>query len=504
MPKISSLQNLIEMMKITKSFGDFLAIDSVNFNLRRGEIHALLGENGAGKSSLMNVLSGIYAQDEGQIKFDGNTVDITGPAMARSLGIGMVHQHYKLVSNFSALDNIALTVSDGNYQSKIRNLRKIIISKMAEIGFHLDLDKPVSTLSVAEQQRVEILKVLIGGAKVIILDEPTAVLTDEESKGFFKTIKLLVSSGASVILVTHKLKEAMNYADRITVMRGGQIIDTVLPKDLSEEELISLIVGEIIIEAPILSRSIGQTKISLQNLNSTSHNGLVALRDVSFDIRAGEIYGIAGVGGNGQAELASALIGLSKLNNGAIYLDGYGDISIMRPDQRRNCGLVYIPADRQKYALAGQLSVTLNYAISGLLRHEFGGWLKVNSSKAYEQASTAFKEFDIMGVRNLNQNVASLSGGNAQKLVIAREFSSNPSFVIAHSPSRGLDLRATAAIRAQLRLVRDNGAAVLLISEDLDEILLLSDSIGVINGGRIVAEFESPIDRQDIGKAMVN
>jgi len=287
-------------------------------------------------------------------------------------------------------------------------------------------------------------------------------------------------------------------------MRGGQIIDTVLPKDLSEEELISLIVGEIIIEAPILSRSIGQTKISLQNLNSTSHNGLVALRDVSFDIRAGEIYGIAGVGGNGQAELASALIGLSKLNNGAIYLDGYGDISIMRPDQRRNCGLVYIPADRQKYALAGQLSVTLNYAISGLLRHEFGGWLKVNSSKAYEQASTAFKEFDIMGVRNLNQNVASLSGGNAQKLVIAREFSSNPSFVIAHSPSRGLDLRATAAIRAQLRLVRDNGAAVLLISEDLDEILLLSDSIGVINGGRIVAEFESPIDRQDIGKAMVN
>ncbi|MEK9572382.1 MAG: ATP-binding cassette domain-containing protein, partial [Paracoccaceae bacterium] len=282
------------------------------------------------------------------------------------------------------------------------------------------------------------------------------------------------------------------------------IIDTVLPKDLSEEELIRLIVGKIIIEAPILSRSIGQTKISLQNLNSTSQDGLVALRDVSFNIRAGEIYGIAGVGGNGQAELASALIGLSKLDNGTIYLDGYGDISIMRPDQRRNCGLVYIPADRQKYALAGQLSVTLNYAISGLLKHEFGGWFKVNSSKAYERASAAFKEFDIMGVRNLNQNAASLSGGNAQKLVIAREFSSKPSFVIAHSPSRGLDLRATAAVRAQLRSARDNGAAVLLISEDLDEILLLSDSIGVINGGRIVAEFESPVDRQDIGKAMVN
>ncbi|MEL0255763.1 MAG: ATP-binding cassette domain-containing protein, partial [Burkholderiaceae bacterium] len=257
MPKITDQKNLIEMEKITKSFGDFLAIDRVSFNLKHGEIHALLGENGAGKSSLMNVLSGIYAQDEGQIKLNGNSVDITGPAMAKSLGIGMVHQHYKLVSNFSALDNIALTVPHGTYQSGIRNLRKTIISKMTEIGFHLDLDKPVSTLSVSEQQRVEILKVLIGGAKVIILDEPTAVLTDEESEGFFKTIQLLARSGAAVVLVTHKLKEAMNYADRITVMRGGQIIDTVLPKDLSEEELIRLIVGEIIIEAPILSRSIG-------------------------------------------------------------------------------------------------------------------------------------------------------------------------------------------------------------------------------------------------------
>jgi simple sugar transport system ATP-binding protein len=504
MPKITHQSHLIEMEKITKSFGDFLAIDQVNFNLTHGEIHALLGENGAGKSSLMNVLAGIYAQDEGQIKLNGNTVDITGPAMAKSLGIGMVHQHYKLVSNFSALDNIALTVPHGAYQSGIRYLRKIIISKMSEIGFDLDIDKQVGKLSVAEQQRVEILKVLLGGAKIIILDEPTAVLTDEESNGFFKTIKLLAESGAAVILVTHKLKEAMNYADRITVMRGGQIIDTITPEDLSEEQLISLIVGEIIIDEPNLSKDIGDRKISLQNLQTTSHDGSIALKNISLNIRRGEIYGIAGVGGNGQAELASALMGLSKLETGAILFNGHGDISSMRPDQRRNCGLVYIPADRQKYALAGQLSLTENYAISGLLRHEFGSWFKVNSFKAFEKASKAFKEYDIMGARNLNQKAASLSGGNAQKLVISREFSSKPSFIIAHSPSRGLDLRATAAVRAKLCMARDNGAAVLLISEDLDEILLLSDTIAVINGGSIVAEFEAPTTRHDIGKAMVN
>ena len=504
MPKILARENFVQMEKITKSFGDFLAIDKVDFFLRRGEIHALLGENGAGQSSLMNVLAGIYAQDEGRIKFDGNIVDINGPAMAKFLGIGMVHQHYKLVSNFSALDNIALTVPHGKYLSGIRSLRKSIISKMKELGFHLDLDKPVGMLSVAEQQRVEILKVLIGGANIIILDEPTAVLTDEESEGLFRTIKVLAKSGAAVVLVTHKLREALNYSDRITVMRNGKIIDTVTPKSISKDKLISLIVGEIIIDTPTLSTNIGKKKLSIQNLLCSSTNGSVSLNDISLDIREGEIYGIAGVGGNGQAELASSIIGLSKIDHGSIYLDGYGDISNMRPDQRRNCGLVYIPADRQRFALASQLTVTENYAISGILRHEFGSWLKVNKIKTYEKAAVAFKEFEILGIRNLNQNVGLLSGGNAQKLVIAREFSSKPSIIIAHSPCRGLDLRATAAVRTQLHKARENGAAILLISEDLDEILLMSDSIGVINGGKLVAEFQSPANRQDIGKAMVN
>ena len=492
------------MEKITKSFGGFLALDNVNFTLRRGEIHALLGENGAGKSSLMNVLAGIYAPDQGQIRLEKNPVDITGPAEARSLGIGMVHQHYKLVMSFSALDNIALTVPHGSYTSGIRDLRTTVISKMNEIGFDLDLDKPMSSLSVAEQQRVEILKVLVGGAKIIILDEPTAVLTDDEASGFFNTIKLLAASGASVVLVTHKLKEAVNYADRITVMRGGRIVDTVVPRDLSEEQLISLIIGEIIIESPMLSDRVGKQKISIHKLNSTSIAGYMALKDITFSIREGEIYGIAGVGGNGQAELASALMGLFQLDSGSINLAGHGDITLMRPDQRRNCGLVYIPADRQRYALAGELSVTDNYAVSGVLRREFGGWLKVNRTRALKRASAAFEEFDIQGIRHLDQNAALLSGGNAQKLVIAREFSTRPSVVIAHSPSRGLDLRATAAVRAQLRRVRDEGAAVLLISEDLDEIMLMSDTIGVINRGRIVAEFASPSDRQEIGKAMVH
>lgn len=504
MQHIAEQKSYIKMEKITKSFGGFLALDNVNFDLRRGEIHALLGENGAGKSSLMNVLAGHYAPDSGHVILAGNAVDITGPSEARALGVGMVHQHYKLVKTFSALDNIALTVPHGAYLPGVRNLRSKVVTKMKEIGFELDLDRPVGQLSVAEQQRVEILKVLVGGASIIILDEPTAVLTDEESVGFFKTIEKLSDAGTSVVLVTHKLREAVRYSDRITVMRGGRIVDTVLPGDINDDQLIKLIVGEVITEMPKLSESMGNKKLSLRKLNLASVTGVMALKDITFNIRAGEIYGIAGVGGNGQAELALLLMGLIEPDSGTINLAGHGDITRLCTGQRRRCGLVFIPADRQRYALAGELSVAENYAVSGILRHEYGSWLKVNRRLVRRLAAAAIEDFDVQGVRNLNQNAAILSGGNAQKLVIAREFSSLPSVVIAHSPSRGLDLRASAAVHEQLRRARDAGAAVLLISEDLDEVMLLSDTIGVINRGEIVAEFSSPADRQKIGKAMVH
>ena len=494
----------IKMEKITKSFGDFLALDDVTFNLDFGEVHALLGENGAGKSSLMNVLSGIYTPDRGEISINGKVVNINGPSDSKFLGVGMVHQHFRLVKSFSALDNIALSINQTSYYSEKDNLRYKILNKMEEIGFELDLDSPVGLLSVAEQQRVEILKVLIAGASIIILDEPTAVLTDEESHGFFKIIRSLARSGTSVVLVTHKLKEAKEFSDKISVLRNGKMVDTVIPGELDDEALISLIVGEVFKEKPQLSNNFGEEKLVISDLNLHRTNHAMGLTNINFKIREGEIYGIAGVGGNGQAELSTVLMGLTKLNSGSIKLAGHGDITKLRTDQRRKCGLVFIPADRQKYALAGELSVADNYAVSAILRGDLGSWMGVQKLGKQRSTAEAIQEFDIYGVQRLNQNAALLSGGNAQKLVIAREFSSNPSVVIAHSPSRGLDLKAAAFVHKQLLAARDAGAAVLLLSEDLDEVMLLSDTIGVINRGRITAEFASPADRQKIGKAMVN
>ena len=494
----------IKMEKITKSFGDFLALDDVTFNLDFGEVHALLGENGAGKSSLMNVLSGIYAPDQGEISINGKVVNINGPSDSKFLGVGMVHQHFRLVKSFSALDNIALSINQTSYYNEKDNLRYKILNKMEEIGFELDLDSPVGLLSVAEQQRVEILKVLIAGASIIILDEPTAVLTDEESQGFFKIIRSLARSGTSVVLVTHKLKEAKEFSDKISVLRNGKMVDTVIPGELDDEALISLIVGEVFKEKPQLSNNFGEEKLVISDLNLHRTNHAMGLTNINFKIREGEIYGIAGVGGNGQAELSTVLMGLTKLNSGSIKLAGHGDITKLRTDQRRKCGLVFIPADRQKYALAGELSVADNYAVSAILRGDLGSWMGVQKLGKQRSTAEAIQEFDIYGVQRLNQNAALLSGGNAQKLVIAREFSSKPSVVIAHSPSRGLDLKAAAFVHKQLLAARDAGAAVLLLSEDLDEVMLLSDTIGVINRGRITAEFASPADRQKIGKAMVN
>jgi len=275
----------IKMEKITKSFGDFLALDDVTFNLDFGEVHALLGENGAGKSSLMNVLSGIYAPDRGEIIIDGKVVNINGPSDSKFLGVGMVHQHFRLVKSFSALDNIALSINQASYYTEKDNLRHKILKKMDEIGFELDLDNPVGLLSVAEQQRVEILKVLIAGASIIILDEPTAVLTDEESHGFFKIIRSLARSGTSVVLVTHKLKEAKEFSDKISVLRNGKMVDTVIPGELDDEALINLIVGEVFKEKPQLSNNFGEEKLVISDLNLHRTNHAMGLTNINFKIR---------------------------------------------------------------------------------------------------------------------------------------------------------------------------------------------------------------------------
>ena len=488
---------------ITKTFDGFRALDHAHVSVRRGEVHGLLGENGAGKSSLMNVAAGLYAPDSGQILLDGTAVTIDGPLDARTMGIGMVHQHYKLVKPFNAIENILLSDPGQRYRDAIDALTDKVREVADELGFELDVTKPVGTLSIAEQQRVEILKVLVGGAWILILDEPTAVLTDAEGARLLETVRALARGGHSVVLVTHKLNEAIEYCDRITVMRGGRTIDTVDAKGIGQSELTTMIVGADVHEHRAPSQSIGAPVLQVNGLRAARGDGHIAVKDANFNVRSGEIYGIAGVGGNGQTELSDALSGLTKSLSGTVMLGEATDITDASPEERREDGLAAIPADRHSKALAGSLSVADNFAIGGVMRGRFGSWMRVRRRVLEQAADEAVTAFDVQGVRSLKQRAALLSGGNAQKLVIAREFSGSPRLIVAHSPARGLDLRASAAVHERLRGARDAGAGVLLISEDLDEILLLCDRIGVMTRGQIVAEFDAPFDRQSVGEAMI-
>lgn len=493
----------LRMTGITKTFGDFVALDEVDFDLANGEIHALLGENGAGKSTLMNVVAGLYAPDHGDIEVQGTPVRISGPQDARLLGIGMVHQHYKLVGGFTALENIMLFNPRGSFRQSRTAVRTAAADAADKLGFRVDLDARMDRLSVPEQQRVEIMKILIAGASIIILDEPTAVLTDAEAQKFFAAMRGLAEIGNSVVLVTHRLSEALSYADRITVMRGGRRIRTVHPEEVDADTLTELIVGTRIVEKPAPSEHVGAPVLTVSGLELTDAGGVVRLRGVTLDLHAGEIYCLAGIGGNGQTELVEALTGLVPPDAGRIDLAGHGTVTGLPPDRLRRLGLACIPSDRQGQALAGDLTVAENFAIGGVLAGRFGGALAVRRKPMAEAAAAAVRDFEVMGVRSARQKAGLLSGGNAQKLVIAREFSGAPSVIVAHSPSRGLDVRAAAAVHGHLRAARDRKAAVLLISEDLDEVLLLADRIGVMRSGRIVAEFPGGTDRRTIGRAMV-
>lgn len=494
----------LELRGISKSFDGFPAISGADFAVEAGEMHALLGENGAGKSSLMNVAAGLYAPDEGRMFVNGREVLPDGPLGAMRLGIGMVHQHYKLVKAFNAIDNVLLTFQKGGY----RELAQGIAGRMGDLcdalKFDIDLKRPVGLLSVAEQQRIEILKVLLAGTKVLVLDEPTAVLTDREADSLLTTVKGLAASGTAVVLVTHKLNEVRKYADNVTIMRGGKTVATASAAEKSPQDLTVLIVGEKLQETPQPSQKIGAPVLRLAGVSAARSDGHRSLRDVSFTVKANEIYGIAGVGGNGQTELAEVLMGVNEALEGKIDISGAGDVTHAPAVLRRAMGVVSIPADRQSYGLAGDLPVADNFAVAGVVEGKYGGWLNVDRSAIRRDTELAIKAYDVQGVRSLRQRAALLSGGNAQKLVIAREFAGKPRVVLAHSPSRGLDVRATAAVHEAIRKARDDGAAVLLISEDLDEILLLSDRVGVMNRGRISAEFTVPVDRKAVGEAMIS
>lgn len=500
------MPNALQLTGVSKTFDGFKALDDADFSIRWGEVHALLGENGAGKSSLMNIAAGLYAPESGEILIDDNPVRLKGPKDAARNRIGMVHQHFKLVKPFSVAENILLGLpkATGSHRRRLRETAARISAMASEIGFAIDPEKRVEDLSIAEQQRVEILKVLLAGARILILDEPTAVLTDQEGERLLSTVQGLARQGTAVVLVTHRMADVKRFADRVTVMRGGRTLSTLDPQQVSIAELVKLTVGESPPLPDHARRQAGAERLRIRGLRSPQSGGRRILDGIDLSLRGGEIYGIAGVGGNGQSELANVLMGLPEPSEGEIHLEGFGDLRKASQDQRRALRIAAIPADRYGLALAGGLSIAENFAIGQVHSGRYGPFWLFAEGRARADAMAAVARFDVQGARSPKQKAALLSGGNAQKLVIAREFSREPRIVLAHSPSRGLDVRAAAAVHQRLLAARDADAAVLLISEDLDEVLALADRIGVMSAGRIVAEFERPADRQAIGKAMVD
>ncbi|MDX2203334.1 MAG: ABC transporter ATP-binding protein [Hyphomicrobiaceae bacterium] len=493
------------MIEIGKRFGSFQALDRAHLRADFGEVHALLGENGAGKSTLMNIAAGLYRPEAGQILIEGREMMLDGPLQARAAGIGMVHQHFKLVRSFTVVENVALGMAGKNPYSDQQDLCASIHAIAERLGFLIDPTATVGDLSVGEQQRVEIVKVLLGGARILILDEPTAVLTEQEATLLLDNVRRLAAAGAAVMLVTHKLREVERFCDRVTVMRRGRTLATIAdPKRVPRDKMAELVVGAHVASPqrqPSATR--GRTRLYVAGLSCRRADGFEVVREASFHVRDGEIYGLAGVSGNGQQELVETLMGLNRATAGAADLAGFGNIAERAGGDGQVPAIGFIPADRYALGLAAGLSAAENYGIRKVQAGAFGPWMWVNQAAMRQSAVKAIEEHDIQGVRSPSQPVALLSGGNAQKLILARELESAPVLIIAHNPSRGLDVRATASIQKRLLDAREAGGAVLLISEDLEEILTLSDRIGVISKGRIVAEFEPTFDRVRIGQAMV-
>lgn len=499
----------LELSGITKSFGDFLALDAADLSVEYGEVHALLGENGAGKSSLMNVAAGLYSPDSGAIKVAGASCRFSGPRESMKQGIGMIHQHFKLVKRFSVAENVLLANPRGRFRSGKTAIEREIAEKAAALGFSLDPDRRIDRLSIAEQQRVEIIKALVGGARILILDEPTAVLTEGEAQRLLAMVRDIAERGAAVVLVTHKLRDVKAFAHRVTIMRGGKTVTTVDPQKATAADLTTLMVGSNVVTPSRSTKSAGEIRLVVAGLASATVEGHTPLIEATFSVRAGEIYGIAGVGGNGQTELAEALVGGRQPSAGTISIKEPGartptEITAATPRQRRDHHLASVPADRQSFGLATALSVIDNFAVGFIHEGRFGSAALIDRTRMRRATEAAVQQFEVQGVCSPWQRAGLLSGGNAQKLILAREFSRKPSIIVAHSPTRGLDIRACAAVHGRLLAARDAGAAVVLISEDLDEVLGISDRIGVMTRGRIVAEFDAPADRHAVGRAMVD
>jgi len=492
----------LKAINITKRFPGVVANDHINFELYKGEIHTLLGENGAGKTTLINIFDGIYFPDEGEIYIEGKHVKINSPFDAMNLGIGMIHQHFMLVDTLSVLENVILGLKSQGFLIDKTSIAKKIKEISDKYNFKINPDTRIWQLSVSEQQKVEIIKILFRGARILILDEPTAVLTPQESTALFGILKQLKSEGKSIIFISHKLEEVMEISDRITVLRKGKVIGTVEKEKTNQRELATMMVGkEVIFEIEKSPIKKGKEVLKIENLEGYNDRGIKTLKGVNFTVNSGEIFGIAGISGNGQDELAEILTGLRKASKGKIYVNNQ-EITNYSPNNIINKGVSYIPSDRLKVGLVPNLSSVENSILKRFNKKPISKGLILNYHLAREYANKLIQEFNIM-VPRLYAPVKLLSGGNLQKLLLAREISENPILLIAVHPTRGLDVGATEFIRKKLLEVRDNGTAVLLISEDLEELLMISDRIGVIYEGKIVGIVKpEEVDINEIGLMM--
>jgi len=470
----------IEMRAITKRFGAVVANHQVDFSLDQGEIHALLGENGAGKTTLMRILYGLYHADEGNIRVLGQPVHIGSPADALRHGIGMVTQHFTLVPTLTVAENIALGYTR-SFRISLPQLEESVAEAAARFGVQVSPSALVRHLSVGERQRVEILKALYRNIQVLILDEPTAVLVPQEVDDLFESLEKLRAGGVSVVFISHKLNEVMTVCDRITVLRAGETVGTVRKLETSTTELARMMVGREMSEVARGGTPVsGQPLLHVDHVTLTDKKGLNALKDISLEVRAGEILGVAGVSGNGQTELAQLLAGTLQPASGKVYVNGK-DLTGCSPKQVTAAGVARIPEDRHS-GVVGELSVAENMALEHLEEFTRGGMLDRKHMQSYAQE--LIEEYQIKAAPN--DRIRTLSGGNIQKVILARTLSRQPKVVIASQPTRGLDVGATEYVRSKLLQQREAGAAVLLLSEDLEEILALSDRVAVIYEGEIV------------------
>lgn len=483
----------IEMLNITKRFPGIIANDNITLQLKKGEIHALLGENGAGKSTLMSVLFGLYQPEEGEIRKDGQKVEIKDPNDANALGIGMVHQHFKLVECFSVLDNIILGVetTKGGFLKK-DEARKKVVALSEKYGLFVDPDALVEDITVGMQQRTEILKMLYRDNEILIFDEPTAVLTPQEIQELMEIMKSLAAEGKSILFITHKLAEIMQVADRCSVLRKGKYIGTVDIKDTTPEKLSAMMVGRdvnFVVEKKPCEP--GEVVLDVQGMTVASkHHKNNAVNNVSLQVRRGEIVCIAGIDGNGQTEFVYGLSGLEPLKTGKIIMNGQ-DITHASIRNRMTSGMSHIPEDRHKHGLVLDYSLEDNIVLQRYFEPEFtnkAGFLKRKSIREY--ANRLIEQYDVRSGQGAITKARSMSGGNQQKAIIAREIDKNPELLIAVQPTRGLDVGAIEYIHKQLVAQRDAGKGVLLVSLELDEVMNVSDRILVMFEGEIVGEFD--------------